>query len=463
LLPGVDRMLKHERVLKLQETFGADLVKFALKKAIARARSDVCQNDSAIDIRGIVRDTEEICRRISRPSLRAVINATGIMLHTNLGRAPLGPKIFADMKEAVEGYSNLELDLDSGARGRRKVHTADVLCYLIGAEDALVVNNNAAALVLALNTLARNREVIVSRGELIEIGDSFRIPEIIAASGCRMVEVGTTNRTRIKDYERAMTSKTAVLFKAHKSNYSISGFTEEAGLEDLVALGRKKNLPVLYDIGSGLLRKPASLPLSSEPDVRSALALGVDLITFSGDKLLGGPQSGILAGRKELISLMERAPLMRAFRVGKLTIAALSSAARSYLEDARPAGSLPFFAMMNSSGDSLRKKAETLQGCLSRRRVSSRVVDSIGRCGAGSSPELEIKSFAVALEFSEKSQQKRSESAASLFHALLQGDCPILAVLRKGELVFDVLAMDEEGFESVSLAVAQAVSRKGKA
>ena len=462
-LPGVDRMLEHEQVLELRERFGADLVKFALKKAIARARSGIRQNDSAIDIKQIVRDTEAYCRRVSRPSLRAVINATGIMLHTNLGRAPLGKKIFADMKEAVEGYSNLEFDLDAGARGRRNVHTADVLCYITGAEDVLVVNNNAAALVLALNSLALNREIIVSRGELIEIGDSFRIPEILAASGCKMVEVGTTNRTRIRDYEQAITSNTALLFKAHKSNYSISGFTEEAPLEELVALGRKKNLPVLYDIGSGLLRRPAHLPLSSEPDVKSALALGVDLITFSGDKLLGGPQSGILAGRKDLISLMDRSPLMRAFRVGKLTIAALSSAARSYIEDAEVVSSLPLFAMMNSTGGTLRKKAETLQGCLSRHHVNSRIVDSIGRYGGGSLPDLEIESFGVALEFPEKSQQKRSESAAFLFHALLQGDRPVLAILRRGELVFDVLAMDDGDFETVSLAVSQAVLRKGKA
>ena len=463
LLPGVDRMLKHERVLRLRETFGADLVKFALKKAIAKARSDVRQKDTAIDIQQIVRDTEETCRLISRPSLRAVINATGIVLHTNLGRAPLGKKIFEDMKEAVEGYSNLEFDLGTGARGHRSVHTADVLRYITGAEDVLVVNNNAAALVLVMNTLALNREIIVSRGELIEIGSSFRLPEILAASGCRMVEVGTTNRTRIEDYEQAITADTALLFKAHKSNYSIGGFTEEAHLEDLVALGKKKNLPVLYDIGSGLLRKPASFPLSSEPDVKSALALGVDLITFSGDKLLGGPQSGIIAGRKELVALMGCAPLMRAFRVGKLTIAALSSAARGYLKDAELVSSLPLFAMMNTTGGILRKKAEILQGYLSRNQVNSRIVASIGRCGGGTLPDLEIESFAVALEFPDKSQQKRSESAALMFHALLQGDRPILAVLRKGELVFDVLAMDEEDLEEVSLAVSRALSREGKA
>ncbi|MFZ2957216.1 MAG: L-seryl-tRNA(Sec) selenium transferase [Candidatus Ozemobacteraceae bacterium] len=461
LLPSVDRMLNNERLASAVEKFGSELVKFALQKTIDHSRFDILNNNVAPDTQRIIADTEKHCQAVAHPSLRAVINATGIMIHTNLGRAPLGQKIFDEMKDAVIGYSNLEFDLSSGMRGHRKTHLNSILCHVTGAEDAVVVNNNAAALVLTLNTLAKDREVIISRGELVEIGGSFRIPDILAASGARMVEVGTTNRTRVGDYEKAITPNTALLLKAHKSNYSINGFTEEPTLEELVRLAREKNIPFLFDIGSGLLRKPSHLPLAQEPDVKSALAQGIDLVTFSGDKLLGGPQSGIIAGRKDLIARLNNAPLMRAFRVGKLTIAALSSAARSYLDDATLVASLPLFAMLNSTVETLKKKAETLQGFFLRHHINSDIIGSIGRCGGGTLPELEIESFAVVLKSAEKSQRKRSEYADYLFRELLRHDHPVLAVLRKGELVFDVLTMNEEDFESVSLAVSQAVLKKG--
>ncbi|NLI75981.1 MAG: L-seryl-tRNA(Sec) selenium transferase [Candidatus Riflebacteria bacterium] len=457
-LPGVDRMLQTGPLREACRRFGTDLVKPALQQAIARARAGVLAGGEAPTPEALARETEAICRRIAGPSLRPVINATGIMIHTNLGRVPLGERIFAEMREAVTGYCNLEFDLATGSRGHRKVHLEALLCHLTGAEAALVVNNNAAALVLALSTLAAGREVIVSRGELIEIGGSFRIPDILAASGARMVEVGTTNRTRLQDYERAITPQTAMLFKAHKSNYAITGFTEEVSLPALGQLGRDRALPVLYDIGSGLLRKPARIPLPDEPDVRGALAQGVDLLTFSGDKLLGGPQAGILAGRRDLLGRLERAPLMRAFRVGKLTIAALAAAARAYLSDERLVETLPLFAMLDASPESVRGKAEALRDRLARRGIASRVVDSIGRCGGGTLPDLEIASAAVALTAAASSQQKRSAWASALFHALLALDRPVLAVLRGGELLFDALTLAEADLDPVATAVAAAAA-----
>lgn len=457
LLPGVDTLLKHECLAKAGREFGHELVKDAIQRAIDNARTEILERDVTPDPQSIIRDVEKRCREVSIPSLRAVVNATGILIHTNLGRAPLGRKILADIQDVVMGYSNLEFDLATGARGNRKVHLSSLLRHATGAQDTLVVNNNAAALVLALNTLARNKEVIVSRGELIEIGGSFRIPEILEASGARMVEVGTTNRTRIGDYEKAMTEDTAILLKAHKSNFAISGFTEEAGLSELVGLGAAKKIPVLFDIGSGLLRKPDRLPLSGEPDVKSAIGLGVDLVAFSGDKLLGGPQSGIIAGRQDLISRLERAPLMRALRVGKLTIAALSSAVRSYLDDSRLVESLPLFAMMNSTPETLKRKAEALRESLQRFGVHSEIAPSSGRCGGGTLPELQIESYAVVLKSAGKSRQKRSDLASRLFHHLLEIERPILGVLRQGELLFDVLTLDESDFEHIGSAVSEAL------
>jgi L-seryl-tRNA(Ser) seleniumtransferase len=458
LVPGVDRLLKDPRLAEASRTFGRELVKFSVQQALEEAREAIRQNNTAPDPATIIADAERRCRAIANPSLRAVLNATGILVHTNLGRAPLGEQIFDEMRAAVTGYSNLEFDLETGTRGHRNTHLDALLCFITGAEAAIVVNNNAAALVLSLGTLAHQKEVIISRGELVEIGGSFRIPDILAASGARMIEVGTTNRTRLSDYENAITPATAFLLKAHKSNYAIKGFTEEPSLAELVSLGRAKGVPVLFDMGSGLLRKPAGWPLADEPDVKSALAEGIDLITFSGDKLLGGPQAGIIAGRRDLVNALAKAPLMRALRVGKLTIAALGAAVRAYLNDERLAAGLPLFAMMRATPAELADKAERLSGCFARRNIATATLESIGRCGGGSLPDLEIKSFAVAVKTGESSQQRRSATALRLFHALLRRDRPILAVLRQGELVFDVLTLRETDFEEIAAAVSQAFS-----
>jgi L-seryl-tRNA(Ser) seleniumtransferase len=458
-LPKVDTLLRDPAMSSAIAEFGRDLVKASLRQTLGFFRQEALSGAPIADHDRIVTETMNQCRRLVQPSLRPVINATGIVIHTNLGRVPLGERILADLKEAVSSYCNLEFDLATGRRGHRSVHLRSLLCRVTGAESAVVVNNNAAALILVLSTLAAGREVIVSRGELIEIGGSFRIPDILATSGAKMVEVGTTNRTRIADYERAITDHTAILLKAHKSNYAITGFTEEPSLAELVDLGRRRSITVLFDIGSGLLCKPENLPLADEPDVKGALAQGVDLVTFSGDKLLGGPQAGIIAGRAEVIALLQKAPLMRALRVGKLTIAALASAVRAYLDDTRLNETLPLFAMLSAKPQALEQKARRFLECFSRHRIPAEIVPGIGRCGGGTLPALEIPSFALKLTCAAESQQKRSEFAGRLFHELLALDRPILGILRQGEIVFDVLTMDERDFGYVSEVAAAIIQR----
>ncbi len=401
------------------------------------------------------------CRQVQKiftPSLKSVVNATGVVIHTNLGRAPLGQKVLEEIKYIILEYSNLEFDLKHATRGKRNQHIVPLLKFITGAEDATVINNNAAGLILVLHTLAHNREVIVSRGELVEIGGSFRIPEILAASGAVMKEIGTTNKTHLSDYENAVNENTAMILKVHKSNYSIEGFAEEVPLKDLVKFAHSKNLPVLYDIGSGLLRKPEGLPLEDEPDVKTAVSEGADLIAFSGDKLLGGPQAGIVAGKKELIARLNKAPLMRALRVGKLTLAALSTVIRCYLNDHDLKESLPLFSMLEQPEEKLKKKAGGLQQKLTDSGVDAKVVKSTAQCGGGTLPKLKIDSYAVALKSGHNSPKTRSRFAETVFHRLLDLDYPIIGILRQGDILFDVLTLSETDFPYITSAISEAIS-----
>jgi L-seryl-tRNA(Ser) seleniumtransferase len=454
LLPSVDAVLKSAEVAKLAAQHGRTLCVFAVREALSGLRARLASGSAAVDEREIPVRVSAMVHSLSAPALVQVVNATGVILHTNLGRAVLGETVLADMAGVVTGYSNLEFDLASGGRGSRHDHVAALLRFLTGAEDVLVVNNNAAAIVLALSTLAAGREVIVSRGELIEIGGEFRIPDIMAASGCKMVEVGTTNRTRISDYEKAITADTAVIFKAHKSNYSITGFVEEAPLEQCAALAHKKRLPFVYDLGSGLLRKVRSLPLENEPDAASAVAAGADLVLFSGDKLLGGPQAGIIAGRKALVARLARAPLMRALRVGKLTLAALSSACRSYLDDNALVKNNPTFAMLSQNRAAIMKRAETLAQALAARGIPCTVEDSQGQCGGGTLPGLSVPSAAVVLD---KKGPRAGDSLRAVADRLRMAARPVAVVLREGRLVFDMLAVAEADVPYCAEAIAAAL------
>jgi L-seryl-tRNA(Ser) seleniumtransferase len=451
-LPGIDSLLEELQLKNLCDKYSQELVTYCARKTLNEARNDI-KNIPTKET--LISDIIKAISKVVDGQLKPVINATGIVLHTNLGRAPLGTLCSEDITKATAGYSNLEYNLEDAYRGQRTSHIVEILKFLTTAENVIVVNNNAAAVMLALNTLVANKEVIISRGELIEIGGSFRIPDIMAASGSKMIEVGTTNKTHIADYENAITENTAMLFKAHKSNFSLNGFTKEISVKELAALGKKYNIPVVYDLGSGLLRKPDGLPLDSEPDVRQMIADGADIVTFSGDKLLGGPQAGIIAGKKELIQKLAKAPMMRALRVGKITIAGLSSVCRSYLNDTSLIKNNPCFKLLNRKQPELKLLAESLQHHLKESGLKSEMIQSDGQCGGGTLPDLRIKSYAVIIDFELENKKDAAKLSEHIFKHLLLSSSPILGILRQGKLVFDVLTLFDEDLSCIANQVAK--------
>jgi len=446
-IPAIGALLESPQGRELVGRFGRELAGHALRTVLASIRESNGADTPGAE--AIAAQAAAIAEGIANPSLRPVINATGVMLHTNLGRAPLGLSVLNDIAPLFTGYSNLEFDLTTGKRGHRIDHLRPLLTYLTGAEDALAVNNNAAALILVLHTLCLRGEAVVSRGELIEIGGAFRIPDIMKAGGARMVEVGTTNKTRLSDYAQAITPKTRLLFKAHKSNYAIKGFTEEPSVKELAALARERGLVFVYDMGSGLLRRPSRLPLAEEPDVASALAEGADLVTFSGDKLIGGPQAGIVVGRAELVRKLSRARLMRALRLGKLDIAALSSACRRYLSDETLLRDNPAFAMLEQKPEQIRQRAEAVAAQLKALGIACQVIAGTARTGGGALPDLEMPSFAVALDMPKK-------QADRVYRALMTGTPAVVAVMREGTLCFDCATVFDTDLAGLAAAVKQA-------
>jgi L-seryl-tRNA(Ser) seleniumtransferase len=396
----------------------------AARTVLDRAREEIRAGADPGDLEARVRGELTAARA---PSLRRVLNATGVIVHTNLGRAPLAEEALAQVVEAARGYSNLELDLREGSRGSRQGHVAAILRRLTGAEAALVVNNNAAAMLLALAALAEGRQVIVSRGELIEIGDGFRIPDVLAHSGARLVEVGSTNRTRARDYEKAIGAETALILRVHQSNFRVVGFTELPRLAELAAVARRAGVPLLDDLGSGVL-----VELPGEPSARESLASGADLVCFSGDKLLGGPQAGIVVGRGELIERLRRHPLQRAVRAGKLTLAALEGTLRVYLDAPER---IPVLRMLHEDSAGVRARAERLAAL-----VGGTVEETVGRVGGGALPLAELPSFACAIE----------ESLAAL---LREGDPPVVGIVRDGKLLLDCRTLAEAEVDEVAAAV----------
>ena len=459
-IPAVGTLINKPEIKPLIEKYGRELVTYSLRKVIDTFRAALPTGETAaLDIDTIVAEISALMEKIATPSLRPIINATGVILHTNLGRAPLGKKIQEDLKPIISGYSNVEFDLRGGCRGHRNEHIVELLRYLTGAEDVLLVNNNAAAIILILHTFAKGKEVIISRGELIEIGGSFRIPEIMRAGGVKMVEVGTTNKTRLSDYEEALSPRTNLIFKAHKSNFTMSGFIEEVSIQDLTRFSHDHGLPVVYDIGSGLLRKPANLPLEHEPDVRSVIQSGVDLATFSCDKLLGGPQGGIIAGKRALIAKLVKNPLLRALRVGKLTIGALISACRSYLSDETLIRDNPTFAMLEQSREAMIKRAERLIKQLSKYKIASEITKGIAQVGGGTLPDLKMESTAVKLVAPDKEKRKRQAFAENMFYKLANSKHPIVAVLREGNLVFEVFSLSDDDIPKIAEAVREIMKK----
>jgi L-seryl-tRNA(Ser) seleniumtransferase len=380
---------------------------------------------------------------LSRPNLRRVINATGVVLHTNLGRAPLAPEAADRAREIAAHYSNLEYDLDEGERGSRYAPVIDHLTALTGAESAVVVNNNAAAVLLVLAALCEGREAIVSRGELVEIGGGFRIPDVMRQSGALLVEVGTTNRTRLFDYEQAIRAETGLLVKVHKSNFAQIGFTEEVPTRELAQLALGRNLPLFEDLGSGSLVALEGYGLTAEPTVSSVIAAGADVVTFSGDKLLGGPQAGIVVGRRELVARIRRHPLNRALRVDKMTVAALEATLELYRDERYE--EIPAFRMLRQDPAELRVRAESLRNLLNSRAVEADVVETRGQVGGGAMPLAEPISFACAL---------RRGDPADLQERLRQTDPPVIARISGERLLLDVRCLTDDEMDPLARAVA---------
>jgi L-seryl-tRNA(Ser) seleniumtransferase len=466
-IPGVDRLLADPGAAPLLERFPRAQVSEALRRAVEAVRERLAEGDAAgagapgldpADRAPYLAAALALLEAAEVPSLRRLVNATGVLLHTNLGRAPLAPEAREAMVEAGTGYTNLEFELDQGARGSRYVHCASLLAELTGAGDALVVNNCAAALVLAVNTLAAGRGVAVSRGELVEIGGGFRIPDMLARAGARLIEVGTTNKTRPADYEAALHEEdVALLLKVHRSNFRLSGFTEEASLDELVALGRERGVPVLHDVGSGLLLDPGSLGLPAEPLAADAVASGVTLAVFSGDKLLGGPQAGCMVGDAEVVARLRANPLCRAFRVDKGTLAALEATLRLYRDPETVRARVPVLRMLTTPVDDLRERAERLSARLVGAGVAARAAASEAVVGGGTFPGHVLPSWAVRVTEGEG----RPEGAEALARALRLGGAEhgpgVVGRVEDGELVLDLRTVHPLEDDRVAEAVEEAV------
>ncbi len=427
-LPSVDRMLADPRLVAEPRP----LALAAARAALDRAREAIREGRDPGDPIELARDELGAAQR---PRLRRVLNATGVLVHTNLGRAPLAAAALERVAEVGASYSTLEFDLASGKRGSRQDHLADRLGRLTGADASLVVNNNAAAVMLVLAALAEGREVLVSRGELIEIGDGFRIPDVLVRSGARLVEVGTTNRTRAADYEQAITPETAALLRVHQSNFRVVGFAEQPRVDELAAVAARHGLPLVDDLGSGALAD-----LAGEPTPQSSLAAGADLVCFSGDKLLGGPQAGIVVGRADLVERCRRHPLQRALRADKLTLAALEGTLALYLDPERAREEVPVLRMLGEPLESVRARAERLAGL-----VGGEVEETVARVGGGALPLAELPSFACAVE-------------EALADRLRAGDPPVIALVRDGRTLLDVRALADAEVDEVAEAVQAARS-----
>jgi L-seryl-tRNA(Ser) seleniumtransferase len=430
-LPSVDRLLADERLSREPHGLAVD----AARRVLERAREDV---RAGREPRSLVDAVLEELARAGRPSLRRVLNATGVMVHTNLGRAPLAEAAISRVAEVGSGYSNLEYDLVRGARGSRQHHLAGLLGRLTGAEAALVVNNNAAAVLLALAALAEGREVVVSRGELIEIGDGFRIPDVLARSGARLVEVGTTNRTRPEDYERAIRSETALVLRVHQSNFRVVGFVERPRLSDLARVATRAGLPLVDDLGSGALAS-----IGDEPTPAESLQAGADLVCFSGDKLLGGPQAGIVVGRADLVERLRRHALQRALRADKLTLAALEGTLSLAL-DPETRDEVPVLRMLHEPLGSVRARAERLAEL-----VGGEVEETVARVGGGALPLAELPSAACAIE-------------EKLAEPLRLGEPPVVGIVRDGRLLLDCRTLSNTDVDEVAAAVQAARAHHAK-
>lgn len=437
-LPGVDQLLGDPSMRELIPSYGHRLAVTAVRETLAEVREEVRGGAPVPERDVLAARAAALLRDQLAPTLRPVINATGVVIHTNLGRAPLSDAARAAMQAAAQGYSNLEYDLLAGHRGDRTVHAERLLCELTGAEAAMVVNNNAGAVLLALTGMAQGRGVIISRGQLVEIGGGFRVPDVMAQSGARLIEVGTTNRTHRRDYERALAEEedAALILRAHHSNFRMLGFTSEVPLAELVEIAQARSLPVIDDLGSGALLDTAEFGLAHEPMVQESVAAGAALVCFSGDKLLGGPQAGIVVGRAEFVDPLKRHPLTRALRCDKLCLAALQETLMHYLRD-EAAAQVPVWRMIAAPPDDLNRRARRWRRRLARDGVSAEVIDGESTVGGGSLPGETLPTRLLALQVADPD---------GVVAALRTGDPPVLARIEEDRLVLDprTVMPDEE-------------------
>jgi L-seryl-tRNA(Ser) seleniumtransferase len=446
-LPSVDELLRSPELKETVARSGATVVTDATRMVLERLRKEIAEG--RLEASGLQAELKRLPEIIELElkesfsfSLRPVINATGVILHTNLGRAPLSSEALTHIQKIVAGYSNLEFDLTSGERGKRDVHIQRLLGRLLKRHapsgydvNTVVVNNCAAAVMLALNTLAEGGEVIVSRGELVEIGGSFRVPEIMAKSGATLREVGTTNRTRIADYERAINERTRLLLRVHRSNFAIVGFTEQPAVEELVVLGRKHNIPVMEDLGNGAIFDLHAVGIQNESGVRDSLEAGIDIITYSGDKLLGGPQAGLISGRKEVVARIRSNPLFRALRVDKLTYAALEATLLAYLRADYDA--VPTLRMMRLSAEGIKRRADEMAARLPRKQFELDVIAGESVIGGGTAPTATLPTFVLSLA-------STLLGPAELQKRLREHDPPIVVRIEEDRIRIDLRTVSPE-------------------
>jgi len=461
-IPSVDELLSRPQVVDLLKVHPRNVVVEAIRKGLERVRDDILRKQDLPKLGEAFFTFENLYPLFQKeidlqiqPHLRRVINATGVVLHTNLGRSPLHPSAIKHLVEVSKTYSNLEYDLERGERGDRYTHVEETLCRLSGAESALVVNNNAGAVLLVLNTLADGKEVIVSRGELVEIGGAFRIPDVMKRSGALLREIGTTNRTHFNDYQKAIGPHTALLLKVHTSNFRVMGFTSEVSLQDLVQLGREHQLPVVDDLGSGCLIDLTQHGLEKEPTVQETIKTGVDAVTISGDKLLGGPQAGIILGKKNILDLFKINPLTRALRIDKLTLAALESTLLLYFDEKRAMEEIPVLSMLSLDMRKLKKRGKRLLKRLSRmtnERMTISLKEDVSQVGGGALPLQELPTVVVAVK-------PLDFSVNSLEESLRKGDPPIISRISKEELILDMRTVFDEEIPLLAAGIERAVKQ----
>lgn len=452
-LPSVDEVIKSPYGERWLEGFPRRYVLQAVREVIEERRRLILEGEApAVAVESMAVDIEARLKALSSLSLRPVINATGIVIHTNLGRAVLSRKAIENIIKTASGYCNLEYDLQAGARGRRNAHLKRLLREVTGAEDGIAVNNNAGAVLLCLNALAKGREVIVSRGELVEIGGSFRIPDVMSASGAILKEVGTTNKTHLWDYERAINENTALILKVHRSNYRITGFTEDVPVELLSKLGRENRIPLMFDMGSGCLIDIAP-NIAGEPTVQSALKAGADIATFSGDKLLGGPQAGIIAGAKRLIESIEKNPLQRALRIDKLTLSALEATLLEYIDGEKAVESIPTLRMLLEGPDKLRQRAKRAAALLRKHAKAAEVtvIEDFSQAGGGALPEVNLKTYAVAI-------RPKGLTPNRLDERLRKGDPPVIGRIKDNAFLLDMRTVGDHEVKTLAGCLRAALS-----